>query len=825
MAFVNIPASQNSASATAQMDQLAMFCKQYLLQQPQWEGSDASPLPVLPSPSSSSQGTTSATVGTTGEFHQKKKKKETMQAGASTTTSATSTTDSTSATADKASQDVLPSSISIPHFSSFTLGFLEKHQTLFQLLLNAFIYIHPQNIKSKQFLYLRTCCNLVLQDFILQTRGECFHFIFERALDKMDLFSLWLRQFFYVLSDGAYWNGVEMHMPQWLRTKMRDTSGSHSPSTSAPIATSDSQSSASTNQPTSSTTPHPQFVKRKLCLHLMIYLCWSKVMQYHASIPKPSSTLTPSTKHNALHVLVRIVEIAQWIEHAETAQLFVHMINQLLENVLSTSDAQEVILSSWLIVFLLPSYMLTVHPSLDSMTQQLFKCIAKCVEILINREAEDGILQPCLRRMCEVTYALFPVTFTKFVRLKCASHYQAFDHLMSHMRFNPRIFLPERNEYSCKVWRTVDRKNLINEALIHNASFGRRDILDPRAKTFESDAQAAERDLSRESWWHRINILQNLIDFHFTSSQQRPITYTEEVDILQKQVLTLKNELLVERSLRAQHAAYLSKRSNESSRRLQYESIIKSQQVNINQQQNEVKNLREEIKRLKRSEMESRNRLNLWDKKIQETLQKQTEKLEKITQRNLALSEHADRLETKNEEMTKQCSLKEEKISSLLAQVSATSAVQEKLSHSELQLESLKQEVQMWESNHSKLNNTINKYKTMGNEMMFQDRYISALSQKVSESQKSYRNLVSSLRAKTDLIQKMQQEGEKVKQDNLELKKLLQMEQNISKQKLDEVQHKYTKIRNTNMALNHRILELSQELADHERRRLVTQSQ
>lgn len=652
--------------------------------------------------------------------------------------------------------------------SNNTKTFLKEHRNLFQLLLNHFIYSYPHSMKSSQFLFIRSCCNLVIQDMALKTNGECFSIIIEKATEKMEFFILWLRQFFYVLSDKDYWINIEKYIPDWLRQKMDDS--------------------------------QTYFSKRKSCLHALIRVCWDKLSS--------TSIKTNERKHNqTFQTLIAILEITQWIEHEETAYLFVEIIDKLLDNLLSIHESKEIVYSLWSVYYLLPTCMLTVNPDLEKMIQILLMVIVRCSELLANREIEEYILYPALSQVCNVAYSLFPVSFTKYIREKCISLQPFFMKMMSHVRNNPRIFQSERKEFSNKSWSQIDRKELISEMFLHNSVFSQRHTTPEFRKNFNLTSQELDKDLSQESWWQKISTLQNHIDYHFTSNKERPIQFTEDIETMQKTILSLKNELLVERSLRSQYASYLKKISIEPSRRLQIDIINNSYSTQISHYQSVIIGLKDEIKRRVIADEESRKRIKFWEEKIQDELKNQFEKIYMLNKENLTFGETVDRLKSRTEHLEKEIASKDQLIFYLQAQITSTSAVQEKLKSSQTQLESLKQELQMWESYNKKINDTIHRMRLMNGEMVFQEQYVSGLRQKVNEYQNQNRKIASSLQSKNDLIQKMLQEGEKMKQDNIKLNKMLKQEQLLSKQRIEELEKKCRSLRNSLLASSNQRME------------------
>ena len=122
-----------------------------------------------------------------------------------------------------------------------------------------------------------------------------------------------------------------------------------------------------------------------------------------------------------------------------------------------------------------------------------------------------------------------------------------------------------------------------------------------------------------------------------------------------------------------------------------------------------------------------------------------------------------------------------------------------------LKLETLEEEIQMWERNFSQWVKTNEANKKLSNGIIFRDKIIKALSRKLEDVTEKKRILSSSLQENNMMLQSLKKKAESHYSEEREYKKILEFHKNISEEKISAIQQKYQTIKDINILLEEKL--------------------
>lgn len=122
-----------------------------------------------------------------------------------------------------------------------------------------------------------------------------------------------------------------------------------------------------------------------------------------------------------------------------------------------------------------------------------------------------------------------------------------------------------------------------------------------------------------------------------------------------------------------------------------------------------------------------------------------------------------------------------------------------------LKLETLEEEIQMWERYYSQWVKTNEDNKKLSNGIIFRDKIIKALSRKLEDVTEKRRMLSSALQENNMMLQSLKKKAESHYSEEKEYKKILEFHKNISEEKIAAIQQKYQTIKDINALLEEKL--------------------
>src|SRR5690606_30926863 len=133
---------------------------------------------------------------------------------------------------------------------------------------------------------------------------------------------------------------------------------------------------------------------------------------------------------------------------------------------------------------------------------------------------------------------------------------------------------------------------------------------------------------------------------------------------------------------------------------------------------------------------------------------------------------------------------KDRQIFELQTKVHESEGIVKQHNETRLKLETLEEEIQMWERYYSQWVKTNEDNKKLSNGIIFRDKIIKALSRKLEDVTEKRRMLSSALQENNMMLQSLKKKAESHYSEEKEYKKILEFHKNISEEKIAAIQQK-----------------------------------
>jgi hypothetical protein len=420
----------------------------------------------------------------------------------------------------------------------------------------------------------------------------------------------------------------------------------------------------------------------------------------------------------------------------------------------------------------------------------------------INKEPTPELVKP-FKQFGKLLYTLFPHFFLEFVRKNELS----VEKLMKNYPFNQRLLLNPLNELKYESLKQINFKELINESDLYQ----KKNKLD--ATYFSTELKNIEKldadSTSLDVWWELVSNLQNSIEDYFEKEKS---TYTNDLTKLQKDYLVLKNEIIFERFMRRKHQNYSKELKNKLTNTWKLENNLIASTKKIEQQEEEIKILKKDIVNLKALNVKSKEIQMNWETKIQNNLDTSTFRIKELTAKKLLSDERIDTLQHENEQLQDVLDSKVTEIYQLKTRLSYLSSKVSESIKMKKKLDSLEEEIFIFEQNQTLLLESILNNQKLSSEILHRDKIIQALNKKLENSLERLRHINSIIHEKDKHIESYKHKIEKQFDEIQQQKQNIDHLSNVYEEKMNSLQKKYKTSKEINIYLEDRILQLNSKI-------------
>lgn len=309
-------------------------------------------------------------------------------------------------------------------------------------------------------------------------------------------------------------------------------------------------------------------------------------------------------------------------------------------------------------------------------------------------------------------------------------------------------------------------------------------------------------ETSLESWGKKISELQNYIEVYF---DKQKTTFSSETQKLQKDMLVIKNQLLYERFMRLQ----LEKANKKLQKRIAKSWETEAQYIAIDekykQQENEVKNLKEQLLSYKKQRDYAKELHNHWDNILQNNLDKLQRELKKMNEKNLNLEENIDYLNEQIHKLNTGTDNNINEIYDLKVRLIVEEEKTKKLEIVKEKYNKIQEELFMLEQTRNQLAEAINNNKNLNSKIYYRDHVIKSLNSQLETSHEKIRNVLSLVHEKDITLDTFKKQIETQYNEIQELKSLLDYQMNVNTEKLNSIERKYKTVKDINLLLFEKI--------------------
>eukprot|EP01080_Neovahlkampfia_damariscottae_P002167 gene2167-2032_t len=461
-------------------------------------------------------------------------------------------------------------------------------------------------------------------------------------------------------------------------------------------------------------------------------------------------------------------------------------------------DVEIEISCLWSISFIIPTYLQREKISnLVSFTNDLFSIFQK-----LFKNVHHDVVKP-LKQFGKLLYTIFPHSFLEFVRKNELN----VENLMKNYAFNPRLLLSPANELKLESMKNLNFKQIMNDSDLYQ----KRNKID--ASYFSTELKNIEKldadNTSLDVWWQKISDLQNYIEDYF---EKEKTIYTNDLTKLQKKYLVLKNEKIFERFMRKKHENYSKELKKKLINSWELEDKLIDSSRRNDQQLEEIKILKNEMKKLKEINIRTKDTQINWEAKVQNNLDQTNFRIKGLLEKKLILDEKIDTLEHENYQLKEVLDSKVTEIYQLKTRLNFLNTKEVESLKMKKKLDSLQEEIFIFEQNQTLLLESIVKNQKLSSEILHRDKIIQALNKKLDNSLEKLRHINSIIYEKDLNISSY-----KLKVEN-QFNELQQEKQNIIyltnvfEDKINSISRKYKTSKDINLYLEERILQMNSKI-------------
>ena len=232
----------------------------------------------------------------------------------------------------------------------------------------------------------------------------------------------------------------------------------------------------------------------------------------------------------------------------------------------------------------------------------------------------------------------------------------------------------------------------------------------------------------------------------------------------------------------------------------------------IEQKEKEIEILKKEIKKLKEINLKTQEIQINWEAKIQNNLDETNFRIKELVEKKLIFDEKIDTLEYENLQLKEVLDSKVTEIYQLKTRLNFLNNKEEESIKMKKKLESLQEEIFIFEQNQTLLLESILKNQKLQSEILHRDKIIKALNKKLDNSLEKLRHINSIIYEKDLNISsyklKIEYQFNEIQQEKQNLIYLT----NLFEEKINSINRKYKTSKDINIYLEERILQLNSKI-------------
>jgi predicted RNase H-like nuclease (RuvC/YqgF family) len=222
--------------------------------------------------------------------------------------------------------------------------------------------------------------------------------------------------------------------------------------------------------------------------------------------------------------------------------------------------------------------------------------------------------------------------------------------------------------------------------------------------------------------------------------------------------------------------------------------------------------LKKDIVNLKALNVKSKEIQTNWETKIQNNLDTSTFRIKELTAKKLLSDERIDTLQHENEQLQDVLDSKVTEIYQLKTRLSYLSSKVSESIKMKKKLDSLEEEIFIFEQNQTLLLESILNNQKLSSEILHRDKIIQALNKKLENSLERLRHINSIIHEKDKQIESFKLKIEKQFDEIQQQKQNIEYLSNVYEEKMNSLQKKYKTSKEINIYLEDRILQLNSKI-------------
>eukprot|EP01114_Cavostelium_apophysatum_P022771 TRINITY_DN8354_c0_g1_i2.p1 TRINITY_DN8354_c0_g1~~TRINITY_DN8354_c0_g1_i2.p1 ORF type:complete len:825 (-),score=222.42 TRINITY_DN8354_c0_g1_i2:241-2715(-) len=434
-------------------------------------------------------------------------------------------------------------------------------------------------------------------------------------------------------------------------------------------------------------------------------------------------------------------------------------------------------------------------------------------------------------------YGMFPASLFRYLTSECTADAhlaELIKPLMSDLRLAPLFLATEENEKSTARWLGKDPKDIVVDSTVQNSLHDRPTLareLSAIQRIDSSDGDAniskkfveVQRFLDREAldsdsplgsgFRASTEYLPALIKSKSDGKVDRSVSELHrDVAVLSREVLTLRNELLFEKYLKQQYVRRFGNMQKELSTKRVEGGEVQALQSVVADQRLIIGQLKEQYAHIKQENQDTKKKFDMWREECEVRFAKIRESYKSLQEENQMLYNDKERLEENAATLKVECDRAENKTFELESRLQNLSSKLVQQEEFKKYIHNLDQQLLMWQHQHQVNLEKIETAREAISLAALRQDTVNLLSSQLESSQESNGVLKSKLR---DLEDKVAQQDKDLEASQAAIetqKRYLRGQQSISIDKLSAVEDKYNCIKQINMGLEKRILELQVKL-------------